>query len=111
MRDWCRCLGKFEKNRGVSMNAGAVSISAGSLHVALWDNGKAPSVLKCHEIGASRRTLSFTRTNSDLVDEAVSEGQGDSRLSMIFPRSFWGREYPRCRISPRSSIGNVAKGS
>ena len=52
MRDWCRCLHKFEKNRGVSMKTGAVSISAGSVHVALWGNGAVPSALKCHETGA-----------------------------------------------------------
>ena len=53
MRDWCRCLCKCEKNRGVSMNAGAVSTSAGSVHVALWGKGAVPSALECHETGAT----------------------------------------------------------
>jgi len=34
------------------MIAGAVSTSAGSVHVALWGNGAVPSALKCHETGA-----------------------------------------------------------
>jgi len=34
------------------MNAGAVSTSAGWVNVALWGNGDALSVLKCHETGA-----------------------------------------------------------
>ena len=33
------------------MEAGAVSASAGSAHVALWGNGAVPSALKCHETG------------------------------------------------------------
>ena len=52
MRDWCRCLGKFEKNGGVSMNAGAVSTSTGSVYVALWGTVTAPVALICHEAGA-----------------------------------------------------------
>jgi hypothetical protein len=34
------------------MHAGTVSTSAGSVYVALWGNGDAPSVLKCNETGA-----------------------------------------------------------
>jgi len=35
------------------MNAGAVSTSAGSVHVALWGKGAVPSALECHETGAT----------------------------------------------------------
>jgi hypothetical protein len=35
------------------MSAGAVSTSAGSVHVALWGSGAVPSVLKCHDTGAT----------------------------------------------------------
>ena len=34
------------------MNAGGVSTSASSVHVALWGNGAVPSALKGHETGA-----------------------------------------------------------
>ena len=52
MPDWCRCLRKCEKNRGVSAHFSRGSRSPRSVLVALWGNGDASSVLKCHETGA-----------------------------------------------------------
>jgi hypothetical protein len=66
------------------MNAGAVSTSAVSVHVALWGNGAVPSALKCHDIGA---TLSVCALVGNLqsygTEESCTRGLSNLREGTI----------------------------
>ena len=64
---------KRVKNRGVSAQCGRGSKILGSVLVALWGNGDAPSVLKCHEIGVILRAYGLV---GNLQTRETSEFHG-----------------------------------
>ena len=66
------------------MNAGAVSTSAASVHVALWGNGAVTSALKCHDIGATLSVCALVgnlQTNG--TEESCARGLSDLREGTI----------------------------
>jgi hypothetical protein len=100
------------------MNAGAVSTSAGSVHVALWGNGAVLSALKCHETGAILCVYTLVGNLQTYErGEACVRGLSDLRSAKAIPSArnplltILRLCHLRCRISPRFSIGNVAKGA